>query len=54
MYAIMLLVPAFAKCIFLCSGLEKACGLSALLMLNFANFQFDRAIYLISVRFKFQ
>ena len=48
-----LLVTAFAKCIFLCSGLEKVLGLSALLMLIFANFEFDLAIYLITVCFKF-
>ena len=29
----------------LCSGLEKAWGLSALVMLIFARFEFDSAIY---------
>ena len=31
----------------LCSGLEKARGLSALFMLIFAHFEFDSAIYSI-------
>ena len=37
----------------LCSGLEKAWGLSALLMLNFACFEFDLLFLVISVCFGF-